>query len=120
MTRGGLLAVQRDMMPTRSLLDPLAIGRHTESSGTLCSVTVQTLIQWCRASRPHQAVPSPRKDRRMSSQEVRVGRVHVLLPVVLQAFLSTVCLITHEHSHEPVLSCQQVHNADRCPLWRWW
>jgi hypothetical protein len=45
------------------------------------------------------------KTQRMSSQEVKVGRVHVLLPVVLQAFLSTVCLITHKHPHELVLSC---------------
>jgi hypothetical protein len=41
-------------------------------------------------------------------------------PVVLQVFLSTVCLITHEHPHELVLSCQQLLNADRCPRWRWW
>jgi hypothetical protein len=56
----------------------------------------------------------------MSSQEVRVGHVHVLLSVVMQAFLSTVSLITHEHPHELILSCQQVLNADMCPWWRWW
>jgi hypothetical protein len=56
----------------------------------------------------------------MSSQEVRVGRVYVLLLVVLWAFLSTVCLIMHKHPHELILSCQQVLNADRCPQWKWW
>jgi hypothetical protein len=56
----------------------------------------------------------------MSSQEVIVGCVHVLLSVVLQAFLFVVCLITYEHPRELILSCQQVLNADRCPRWRWW
>jgi hypothetical protein len=56
----------------------------------------------------------------MSSLEVRVGHVYVLLLVVPWVLHSTVCLITHEHPHELVLSCQQVLNADRCPRWRWW
>jgi hypothetical protein len=61
----------------------------------------------------------PRKDRWMCCQKVRVGHVHVLLPVVLWVTCSTVCLILHEHPHELVLSHQQIFNADRCKWWGW-
>jgi hypothetical protein len=114
MTRGDLLAVMRYTMPTRPLLDLSATEQHTESSATLCSVTDQILIRWCKASHLHQASPFHRKDRWMSSQEVIVGHVHSLLPLVLRVLHSTVYLITHEHPHEVVLSCQQVLNADGC------
>jgi hypothetical protein len=36
-------------------LDLSAVVRHTESSGTLCSVTSRILIQWCRANHLHLA-----------------------------------------------------------------
>jgi hypothetical protein len=39
MPHGDLLAVLRCRMPTRPLLELSAVERHTESSGTLCSVT---------------------------------------------------------------------------------
>jgi hypothetical protein len=55
--RGDLLIVLWYMMPTRPLLDLSAVGRHTESSDTLCSVIDQILIRWCRASHLHQAGP---------------------------------------------------------------
>jgi hypothetical protein len=55
----------------------------------------------------------------MSCQEVRVGRVHILLSVVLWVIYSTVCLILHEYPHELVLSGQQLLDADRCTRWRW-
>jgi hypothetical protein len=57
MPRGNLLALMRDMMPTRPLLDLSGAGWHTKSSGTLCSVTDQTLIQWCKASHLRQVGP---------------------------------------------------------------
>jgi hypothetical protein len=56
----------------------------------------------------------------MSCQRVQLGRVHVLLPVVLRAICSMVCLILHEHPHELILSCQQLLDADRCTWWKWW
>jgi hypothetical protein len=39
MPRGDRLAVLRYMMPTRPLLELLAVVRHTVSSDTQCSVT---------------------------------------------------------------------------------
>jgi hypothetical protein len=60
MAHGDLLIVLRCKMPTRPLLDLSAVGRHTESSGTLCSVTDQTLTQWCRANRLSPMGPLPR------------------------------------------------------------
>jgi hypothetical protein len=55
----------------------------------------------------------------MSYQKVEVGRAHVLLPVVLRAIHSTVCLILHEQPHELILSGQQLLDVDRRTRWRW-
>jgi hypothetical protein len=50
----------------------------------------------------------------VSHQEVRVGRVHVLLSGVMQAFYSTSRFILNQHTHNLILRCQQLLNAD------WW
>jgi hypothetical protein len=42
-------------------LDFSAIVRHTESSGTLCSVTGRILIRWCEANHLHPAGLLPQK-----------------------------------------------------------
>jgi hypothetical protein len=54
----------------------------------------------------------------MRCQKVRIGCVHVSLPMVLQAIHPTVCLILHEHPHELDLGGQQILNADWCTRWR--
>jgi hypothetical protein len=106
-------------MPTRPMVDLSATVRHTVYVDTLCSVTDQILIRWCEANHLHQVGPLPQKDQRMSCQEVRVGRVHVLLPMMLRMLHSMVCFILHEHPHELILSHQQLLDADRCMRWRW-
>jgi hypothetical protein len=58
---GDLLTVLQHRMPNRPLLDLIAVVRHTESSGTLCSVTNGILIRWCGASYLHQVGPLPLK-----------------------------------------------------------
>jgi hypothetical protein len=37
---------------------------------------------------------------------------------VLQAFCPMVCFILHKHTHELILGCQQLLDANRCTHWR--
>jgi hypothetical protein len=61
MPRGDLLAVLRDTMPTKPLLDLLAAVWHIESSGTLCSVIDRIFILWCGTNNLHESGSLPQK-----------------------------------------------------------